>query len=219
MLDETVGPVVETEDALLLREFGHRAMNDLAVARSAVAVTRRALGGSGPVRLAVLLDEADQRLDGAGRLMLLLAEPVPPRVDLGGRLAALCAAALDARRGSACAMLRADLPEVWVDGILARRVMLIAAELVANASRHGLAGRSGTIRVTLRRSGEGLVLQVADDGRPGDVQHAGTGLGGGIVAGLARLAGGTVHLDCAPGGAVATLRIPLLGRQEISVGA
>lgn len=208
----------ETEEALLLREFGHRAMNDLTVARCAIAITRRAVG-EGSDGLATVLDEAAARIDGAGSLMRLLAQPVGPCVDLGARLALLCGATVGARIEASAVTLQLDLPAVWVDGVLARRVTLIAAELVANACRHGLAGRSGTISVTLRRTDVGLVLEVADDGPLESTGRAGTGLGGGIVGSLARLAGGSVELDRAPTGAVATLRVPLPQEQAMSIVA
>lgn len=203
----------EDEDALLLREFGHRAMNDFAVARSAVAIAERAVRGSGQPRLVAALGEVGARLDGIGGMLRLLAEPARARVDLGSRLAELSRAACATRPDATGAALDLDLPKLWVDGATARRVSLIAAELVANACRHGLAGRPGTLRIHLRRAGRDLVLEVSSDAAGAAPKPAaGTGLGGGIVAGLARLAGGTVTLEPRPGGAVATLRMPLARR-------
>lgn len=200
---------VEREDSLLLREFGHRAMNDFAVARSAVALARRAVDGAGQDRLVSALDEAGARMDGVAGLLRLLAAPVEPRVDVGAQLATLCKAAVAARPDATAASLDLDLPETWVDGVLARRISLIAAELVANACRHGLGGHAGDLRVSLRRAGRDLVIEVSDDGAGRRDATGGTGLGGGIVAGLARLAGGTVSLERHGGGATATLRVPL----------
>lgn len=199
----------ELEESLLLREFGHRAMNDFAVARSAIAVARRAVGAAGQARAASALDEAGARLDGVGGLLRLLAAPVAPRVDVGAQLSALCHAAVAARPDATAASLHVDLPETWVDGALARRVTLIVAELVSNACRHGLAGRPGELRVALRTAGRDLVVEVSDDGAGPVPGRAGTGLGGGIVSGLARLAGGTVSLDRGASGATATVRVPL----------
>jgi two-component sensor histidine kinase len=207
-----VAPVVppEGEDALLLREYGHRAMNDFAVARSAVAIAMHAVRGSGEPRLLAALGEAGARLDGIGGMLRLLAEPARARVDLGSRLVDLCRAACAARPDAALASLELDVRELWVDGATARRVSLIAAELVANACRHGLAGRAGMLRISLRRAGRDVVLQVSSDVYgAAPASTAGTGLGGGIVAGLARLGDGTVTLQAQPRGALATLRMPL----------
>lgn len=209
--DLTIAAPPEGEDALLLREFGHRVMNDFAVARSAVAIAMHAVRGEGEPRLVAVLDEAGSRLDGVGGMLRLLAEPAHARVDLGSRLAELGRAACAARPDAARASLELDLAELWVDGVTARRVSLIAAELVANACRHGLAGRAGTLRLRLRRAEWDFVLEVASDADGvAPTSAAGTGLGGGIVAGLARLAGGTVTLEPRPGGALATLRMPFV---------
>lgn len=200
----------EGEDALLLREFAHRAMNDLAVARSAVALARRAVAAAAPDRAAMVLDDVGGRLDGAGDVMRLLARPAGPRADVGAEIAALCRARVVARPDAADVALDLDLPELWADGALARRVSLVAAELLANALRHGLAGRGGSLSVRLSRAGRDIVLEVADrpSGLAAPPPAAGTGLGGGIVAALAAAAGGRVILERGASGAVATLRVP-----------
>ena len=212
----TVTTHAEREDALLLREFGHRAMNDFAVARSAVAVARRAAGDGGRDRVLWALDEAGARLDGVAGTLRLLAAPVPPSVELGAQLATLCRSAVAARPEAAAATLDLSLPETWIDGATARRLTLIVAELVANACRHGLANEGGKLGVALRRSGRELVVEVSDDGSGRTAAAAGTGFGRGIVAGLAQLAGGTVSLERHAGGATATVRVPLARGREMS---
>lgn len=88
--------------------------------------------------------------------------------------------------------------------------------LIENAMRHGIAKRSdaGMLRVSARRDGQDLLLQVEDDGPgPGGPQVAApSGLGlANTRARLATLYGEQASLTLAPGakgGAVATLRLP-----------
>lgn len=195
------------EDALLLREFAHRAFNELAVADAAVALARRSLGGG---RGTALLDQASARLQGIGEAMRVLARPTPASVDLGAELGDLCRAMLASRPGREPCALDLDLPRTPVDGVVGRRIMLIAAELVANAHRHGLAGGGGRLSVGLRRVGRDLVLEVTDDGAgpAAGVRSEGLGLGSGIVGGLAELLGGEVALERGTSGAVARVTVP-----------
>lgn len=208
----------EAEALLLLREFAHRAMNELAVAQSAVAIARRGVAARAPGQAAAVLDEAGSRLASVGDLMLMLARPMEATVDLGAELDALCRATLASRPDAARAALDLDLPETRVDGVVARRVALIAAELVANACRHALAGRAGTLSMRLCRAGSDLVLEVGDDGSGPAVDGGtqGTGLGSGIVTGLARLAGGSVALARGSAGTVARLTVPTVRGMAIA---
>jgi two-component system LytT family sensor kinase len=107
---------------------------------------------------------------------------------------------------------------IEVDAALhaARVPSLILQPLVENAVRHGLGARvaPGTIRVSARREGERLRLEVRDDGPGPPAAHAeGVGLAN-TRARLALLYGGAHEfaLRAAPGGgALATLAFPLRG--------
>lgn len=78
---------------------------------------------------------------------------------------------------------------------------LIAKELIANAAKHGLAGRSKvTVRIGMRREGSGYFFTVEDDG-PGFVlkpDHA-RSLGLGLVITLTRQLNGTFEVERGPG--------------------
>lgn len=205
------------EDALLLREFAHRALNDVAVAVAAVNLAER--GGADDRRR--LLAEARARLEGSGALMRLLARPPEPRVDLGAGLAELCGAMRAARATGGGGELVVDAPALWVDGAVARRLLLIAAELVGNAYRHALAGRDdGRLSVTMRRVRGRVRVDVRDDGPPAGSARptAGTGWGRGIVAELARRAGGTVALVGTGAGTLARLEAPIGPAREVARG-
>jgi two-component sensor histidine kinase len=78
---------------------------------------------------------------------------------------------------------------------------LIAKELITNAAKHALAGRSKvTVRIGMRREAGGYMLTVEDDG-PGFMlksDHA-RSLGLGLVMALTRQLNGTFEVECGPG--------------------
>ena len=116
---------------------------------------------------------------------------------------------------SACSVnLSLDLQPMMLEHKQRRALLLAASELVMNALRHAFVGRrSGTIRISLHwdAAREEGVLEVADDGKgPVDVA-AGTGLGHGIIRGLADVLGGSVdwRRSILLFGTAAVLRFPL----------
>lgn len=196
-----------SDDALLLHEFAHRVANEVASAAAAVHLAKRTASGAGKR----LLERALVRLEAFGELNRVLARPVRQQVNVSPELVQVCraiaAGASDAARGAVSMVV----PETWVDGGTARRLVLVAAELVANAVRHGLEGRAGRLDVKLEIVGEDVVLEVRDDG-PGMRKSAptsGTGLGGGIVAQLVDRARGTIAIDTGPSGTRVRVALPL----------
>ncbi len=78
---------------------------------------------------------------------------------------------------------------------------LIAKELIGNAAKHALAGRSKvSVRIGLRREAGGYILTVEDDG-PGFVLQPGhaRSFGLGLVMALVRQLNGTFEVDRSPG--------------------
>ena len=78
---------------------------------------------------------------------------------------------------------------------------LIARELIANAARHALAGRSKvSVRIGLRREAGGYIFTVEDDG-PGFVLRPahGRSFGLGLVMALVRQLNGTFEVGRSPG--------------------
>jgi two-component system, OmpR family, sensor histidine kinase PrrB len=111
---------------------------------------------------------------------------------------------------------------------------LIVDNLLANAALHGRKG--GRVDIRLRRDGDALVLEVADDGpgipaaerervlepfARGEATTApGTGLGLAIVDQQAALHGGTMTLSDSPlGGLGVTVRLPADGFRKRNGGA
>lgn len=198
---------MEADDALLLREFTHRTGNEIAVAVAAVRLCARPKSREN----SRLVEDVVGRLEAFGALNRLLARPVPARTDVAGELSSLCRLMASTSPAAAGSVVTLDLPETWIDGATARRLVLVAAELVGNATKHALAGRNGRLRVSLDMIADELMLLVQDDG-PGIRKGgptSGTGYGTGIVAELVERSGGRIAVTTGPGGTVVRVVMPL----------
>jgi two-component sensor histidine kinase/CHASE3 domain sensor protein len=112
--------------------------------------------------------------------------------------------------------LSGEFDPITVNARDATTVGILVAELVTNALKHGFPdGRAGTVRVSLKRNPDGLVvLKVVDDGvglaeglQPGE-----GGLGSVIVGQLATQFGGQPHYEAGPaGGLSVTVPMPGIG--------
>ena len=206
--DGGVGVVVESDDRLLLREMTHRTGNDFA---AAIAAMRLTAAGARPRGRTDLVEEAIARLEASSAVHLLLAAPVRRSTDAGALVREVCRRIGEARPGASRSSTFVQASGMMVDGELARRVALIAAELVLNAVRHALTGRAGALTVRLDAREGSLRLMVADDGggvRAGPPTSGG-GWGGGIVSELVARAGGSLSVDTGPMGTVVEVLLPL----------
>ena len=202
------------EAPLLLDELQHRVGNEVASAIAAMRLARSA-GLKGP-RL-YLFDQAIQRLEGFGKVHGVLAARPATSVDIDEQLHCLC-------RGLVSGRGELDGGKVWLSargcvlpGGSGRRLLLVAAELMANSFRHAIAGREGNLWVTVHRDERDAVLVVTDDGPgfEGAAATAGTGLGGGIVAELVRMGGGRVETSSDANGTTVKVFLPLDGPSPI----
>lgn len=183
----------DTDHRLLLVETFHRTANEATSALAALHLIKAARGSRNQSRM---LEVAVQRLEGFGEVNRLLSLSLGRTIDLGHALDRLTQAVACGRMARGGGRLVLDVGSTDVDGETARRLLLIAYELVANSVRHVLEVHGGELVVRLRRSGSDLVLEVQDDGPglEGSSTTSGTGLGGGIVAELVRRCGG--RLEC-----------------------
>ncbi len=106
----------------------------------------------------------------------------------------------------------ADCTSEKLSNDTAMPLALILNELLANAAKYSVndAGE-GFIRVSLTKSGDSFQLDVEDDGPGFDLEEAGRRSSGlGLVSGLARQLGGTLHVERASG---ARCRVQFLDRR------
>ena len=196
-----------SDDALLLHEVCHRTANEVASAAAALHLAKASVTGGG-LRM---LERAMERLEAFGELNRVLARPVLPRLNVSHELTAVCRAIASGATCASESVVSLHVPELWVAGDTARRLVLVAAELMANAVRHALDGRAGRLDVSLEVVEDDVVLEVRDDG-PGmraAVATRGSGLGRGIVAQLVDRARGTVAVDSGPAGTTVRVALPL----------
>lgn len=196
------------EAPLLLDELHHRVSNEVASAIAAMRLAQNA-GLRGP-RLH-LFDQAIQRLEGFGKVHGILAARPAATVDVDAQLHGLC-------RGLVSGRGELDGGKVWLaaqgcvlPGGSGCRLMLVAAELMANAFRHAIAGREGNLWVTVHRTERDAVLVVTDDGPgfEGAARTRGTGLGRSIVSELVRMGGGRLETSSDENGTTVKVLLPL----------
>lgn len=196
-----------SDDGLLLQEHVHRVANELSAALAALRLVRPAGDSRARWRL---LAAAVERLEGFAAVNRALALPTAAPVRLSAEMERMCVGLGAARRAIGASRIELDVRDFVVDGATARRVLMVAAELVHNAIRHALEGRDGLVRVSLRLQAREVVLGVEDDG-PGMAPGAptrGAGMGGFIVGELVRRAGGTMECATGPGGTAFLVAIP-----------
>jgi len=196
-----------SEDRLLLQEAAHRTANELSAALAALNLIKPAKGSRARWRL---LSAAMERLEGFATVNRVLALPTGVPVMLSQEIECLCAGLGAARCSIGDSRIVLDVGDFAVNGSTARRVLLIAAELVHNGIRHALEGRTGKLTVALRLDKRDVMLGVLDDG-PGIVSAAasrGNGMGNVIVSELVRRAGGVIECSTGPGGTAFHVAIP-----------
>jgi two-component system sensor histidine kinase UhpB len=159
-----------------------------------------------PPELEAELEETKSLANQAMRELLSLARQLRPTAldDLG--LAAAIAGQVEqvSRSGPAATLVEeGDFSDLGSDAQLV--VYRVAQEALSNAARHSGAER---IAVDLRRVGEGVELDVADDGRGFAFEESERGLG---IAGMrerALLLGGDLTIESGPGsGTTVRLRV------------
>lgn len=196
------------EERLLLEESSHRTANEIT---AAIAALRLAKAARGPRARANLLDAAIARMEGFAACHRLLARPRHASTNLGADLDTLVCAIADARLPGPNQRVCMDLPDLWCDGATARRALLIAAEVVNNAIRHGMEAGGTQLHVHLLLSGTDIVIVIGDDGpglRPRSAT-SGTGSGTGIVDELALRGGGHVERRSSGRGTIVEVTLPM----------
>lgn len=111
-----------------------------------------------------VLNEAGRRVRVVMRLHQRLQEGAGDQVRLDDLLGDICRDVAELDAVDRLAEIHMDLDPGIARSRTASALAMITAELVGNALEHGLAARSGEVRVSLRVAGERGVLTVSDNG-------------------------------------------------------
>jgi PAS domain S-box-containing protein len=182
----------EFRQRMLLDELNHRVKNNL---QMLYALLRAAERETGNREARLVLEEASHRVGAiAAAQRVLYGAESATRFETGDFLRAVCQVAQQSFAGAARIEVRASAGKLSNE--FSMPLALILNELLTNAVKHGLKGRSGSVRVELVRAGNRFRLAVEDDGggfelKPSTRRASGLGL----VAGLARQIGGTFSVE------------------------
>lgn len=199
------------EKDILLREVHHRVKNDIAAVSAYLSLHANRLPDHSFERATLL--EARSRVDGLSRLYDLMS-----RTNYYGAIPAGAYFAELAREHRCLAPdpgrveIRTELEDVSLDSRKLFPLGVAVNELVTNAIKHAFPdGRSGVVRVTLRKEADGAVTAGVEDDGVGLPKEAilKEGLGRTLVPALAAQIGGSVEEYVPPGGGLGVrIRIP-----------
>jgi two-component sensor histidine kinase len=219
----------ERSRALLLREFRHRARNDLGSLVGLLLLRARTAPSEAAQEA---LREAAQHALALSRVHTRLtphddgpAEGEVGVVDTGEFIPGLCTDLDGAQLGEGLrpVALVAEAESHILDAERAVPLGLVLNEAVTNAMKYAFPEeRAGTVQVSFARDGEEFVLTIADDGiglppegelerAPPDQPQQGAGLGTRLLRALAAQLRGTFRRVPGPGqvGTLAELRFPV----------
>jgi two-component system, NarL family, sensor histidine kinase UhpB len=156
-----------------------------------------AVRAEAPPELARQLDETKGLANQAMRELLSLARQLrPTALDDLGLAAAVAGQVEQVARPDLETSLTKEGDFSGLDEDVQLVVYRVAQEALANAARHSGAER---IEARLRRAGEGVELEVADDGRGFAFEQSERGLGIGGMRERALLVGGELTIESRPG--------------------
>jgi two-component system sensor histidine kinase UhpB len=166
-----------------------------------------AVRAAAPPELEPELAETRTLANQAMRELLSLARQLrPTALDDLGLAAAVAGQVEQLQRSGLTAELSAEGDFSDLDDDVQLVVYRVAQESLTNAARHSEAGR---IAVTLRRSGDAVELEVADDGRGFAFEQSERGLGIGGMRERALLIGAELTIESRPGhGTTVRLSVP-----------
>lgn len=203
------GLAPRTLDRVLLDEANHRVANEVA---SALAAMRLAQSAKGQRARHEMIDLAIDRLEGFGECSRMLAGLTAAQTDAGALIERMCRAMMRSRVGAGPQRVLLDLGPVMVDGETARRIAMIAHEILTNALKHAFRHSGGSLEVRLEMLLDSVVLSIIDDGPglgPGPSSlTAGKRLGGRIVGDIVRASRGSMECDSGPNGTAVHVMLP-----------
>ncbi|WP_162998121.1 MULTISPECIES: sensor histidine kinase [Brevundimonas] len=205
--DRSLTASLAEKDALL-REIHHRVKNNLQIISSLLNLQQRAL--TDPAARAAIGDTR-QRISALALIYRTLYQSADIRqADLGdflGELTGQLVAADSGRGPLVTSSVEAD--SLIIDPDRLAPIALWAVEAISNAQKHAFAGRGGVLQVRFKRTGDGCVLEVEDDG-PGAPEPGRSGVGLTLMNAFAKQLRGTAEVvSGAGGGTLARLTFPL----------
>ena len=197
------------EKTILLDEVDHRVKNNLGMVASLLRLQARRTGDPALGRTLGTMLERIEALTAVHRTLHEGGDV--GRFRLGRFLPRLAADVL-AAAGREDVTVDAEGVDAGLAVAAARATPLgvLLNELMTNALKHAFRdGRGGRLRLAARRTGDDVVVEVADDGPGFDPEAArGTSLGGSLVERLSAQLGGETRWRSGPDGTVATTRFP-----------
>jgi PAS domain S-box-containing protein len=198
------------EREVLLQEIHHRVKNNLQVITSLLNMQVRRLG-EGEARDSV--EECRRRVMVIALIhQQLYASHDYSHIDFGRFVRSLASGAYQSANPADGVRVHFDVDDIVLGVGLAIPFAMLVNELVTNALKHAFVGRApGTVRVALRRDGDLLRLEVADDGvgLPAGFEMAkATSIGSQLVITLAAQLRGTLTID-RDRGTVVRVTLPL----------
>lgn len=188
-----------SEHELLLKELNHRVKNNYQMVVSLLEMQRRR-AGEGETS-AVLQNVIDRVQSMSHAQAALYHDPTEvAAVDVKGYLHDLCDSLEHSLLLSGDVRLEVEAESCMLSRDRAVAIGMVLNELVTNAAKYAFPnGRSGAVKVTFARAGEGWRLTVADDGVGTREAKPGKGLGKRLVEAFARQAGGSISSGTGPG--------------------
>jgi two-component sensor histidine kinase len=178
-------------DRLLLREFLHRTMNELASAIALVSVEAARCENS---RAKGTLSAVKDRLLSYARVQRSLQRPEHSyTIEVAPYLCELCRAISHSKLEDQGIDLSLSLQPVRISSERCWLLGMIVFELITNSARHAFAGGPGSIRIELLHSGAFIECHIADTGISDETRTPGSGLG--IVKALAEGLHGTIDMQ------------------------
>lgn len=178
-------------DRLLLREFSHRIMNELA---SAIALVSLEAARCSDGRAKGTLGAVQDRLQSYARVQRSLQRPEHiSTIEVAPYLCELCRAISHSKLEWQGIELSLSLQPIRMSSEHCWLLGMIVFELITNSARHAFAGGPGSIRIELLHSGAFIECRIADSGISDETRSPGSGLG--IVRALAEGLHGTINMQ------------------------
>jgi two-component sensor histidine kinase len=190
----------------LVEEFTHRVLNEYTEAICSLSLAAAAAPDTRSIRA---INAAAGLLHAHAEAHRALQVPLAEgSLELAAYLEGVCGRLAKAHLTTRGVRLTVCADEVWLKAVQCWRVGLIVAELVRNASRHGLRGGPGWIRVDVVAGHGQVVCCVRDNGRA-VAGREGHGRGRRLVENLAAALDGALAWTHSPSGCCARVTFPV----------